>query len=251
VSIRAIKEGLGMRSFNILENGVSFRGISTKQLLQRAFGVEQDRLFGIPGWADSDRYDFQARVDDASESRWRMLSRDQKMSTLTPILMNRFNLRYHHETRTIPVWVLVVAKGGPKLWAAKPGDTYPNGLKGPDGPMGAGAFRMSEQGELTAQAESIAEFIWFLGRQIPGATPPEGATIVDKTGLTGRYDITLRFSPENYVAPMKPAGETGSPTPAGPSIFTALQEQLGLKLETQKVPTDVIVIDHIDRPSEN
>lgn len=249
VAIRPIKDGLAMRTFNILENGVSFRGISTKDLLQRGFGVEQDRIIGIPGWADSDRYDFQARVDDASKLKWRMLSRTQQMSALLPILRNRFSLKFHHETRTLPVWALVVGKGGPKLHAARPGDTYENGLKGPDGPMGPRAFRMSEQGELTAQATSIPEFIWFLGRQIPGATPPDGATIADKTGLTGRYDITLRFAPENYVSPMKP--DSGTVNPSGPSIFTALQEQLGLKLETQKVPTDVIVIDHIDRPSEN
>jgi uncharacterized protein (TIGR03435 family) len=211
-----------MRSFNFLQNGVSFRGISTKMLLKYAFVVEPDRIPGVPGWADSEEYDLQARVDDASELRWRMLPMSKQRLAILPILESRFNLRYHHETRTLPVWVLVVAKGGPRLHKATPGGTYQYGLKGPDGPLGARAFRMSEQGELTAQATTIAEFLWSLGNQLPGVTPPDSATIVDKTGFTGRYDITLRFTPENNPAPIRPAGETAGPAPSGPSIFTAL-----------------------------
>jgi uncharacterized protein (TIGR03435 family) len=251
VSIRPGKVGLAMRSFNFLQNGVSFRGITTKMLIQYAFVVNPDRILGIPRWADSEEYDFEARVNDASEFKWRMLPINQQRLAILPILRNRFNLRYHHETKTLPVWALVVAKGGPKLHKATPGDPYTNGLKGPDGPLGAGAFRMSEPGQLTAQATTIEGFLWVLGNQLPGATPPDSATIVDKTGLTGRYDITLRFTPENSFASMNPGSETGAPAPSSPSLFTALQEQLGLKLESQKVPTDVIVIDHIDRPSEN
>jgi uncharacterized protein (TIGR03435 family) len=170
---------------------------------------------------------------------------------LIPILRNRFNLKFHHETRLLPVWVLLVAKGGPKLQEARPGDTYPNGLKGQDGPMGAGGFTMTAQGELTAQGISIEKLIFMLSTAIPGQSMFEKATIVDETGLTGKYDLTLRFTLENAFAPVKPGGEAGDSATSGPSLFTALQEQLGLKLESHKVPTDVIVIDHIDRPSEN
>jgi uncharacterized protein (TIGR03435 family) len=148
------------------------------------------------------------------------------------------------------MYALVVAKNGPKFQEAKVDATYPNGIKGPDGVARGGMMRMSS-GELTAQGIPIANLVGTLSRQL-------GRKVVDKTGLTGNYDFTLHWTPDPGEAqPFKgpvggpPGVDTAAPSDSGPSIFAALQEQLGLKLESQKGPVEIIVVDHVEKPSEN
>jgi uncharacterized protein (TIGR03435 family) len=167
------------------------------------------------------------------------------------LLADRFKLTMHHETRELPEYVLVVAKNGPKIHEATPGDTYSNGLKLRDGtPGGPGLVQMSP-GHVAAQATTMDFFIHVLQQQL-------GTTVVDQTGLTGKYDIILDWTPEpNQVPGGVPSaaqqGPGAAPVPdsPGPSVFTAIEEQLGLKLESQKGPVDVLVIDHVEPPSEN
>ncbi len=163
----------------------------------------------------------------------------------------------HRETKELPVYALVIAKNGPKLHEAKPGDTYANGIKGPDGgPTGTGIMRVKMgaggTSELVGQGLPIESLVRLLSGQLH-------RTVLDKTGMKGIYDIMLQWTPDESHGAMFKGAEGGqlgtdsapSPESSGPSIFTAIQEQLGLKLESQKGPVEILVIDHVERPSEN
>lgn len=226
--------------------------IPLKMVIREAFDVNDDQVTGEPGWIDSDRYDIDAKVDSSDVAAMKDLSFDQRKAMVRALLVERFGLKYHQETRDLPVYALVVAKGGPKLHEAKPGDTYPNGFKGPDGKAGgAGLMSFNAQGQLTAQGIELSGLVRILSQQT-------GRTVLDKTGLTGKYDFTLQMPPMHGPMPMPHAAGAGPPGAddsaddnSGPSIFTALQDQMGLKLESQKAPLPVFVIDHIEQPSEN
>ena len=155
------------------------------------------------------------------------------------MLADRFKLKAHRETKDLPMYALVVAKGGFKLKDADPNNTYPNGIKGPDGVSHAGMMMMRRD-MLTAQAVPISSLAGNLAGQLH-------RIVLDRTGLTGKYDITLRWSPDEMSNEQQDAATTIS----APSIFTALDEQLGLKLESTRGPVDAIVVDHIEMPSEN
>jgi uncharacterized protein (TIGR03435 family) len=166
---------------------------------------------------------------------------------LQALLADRFKLAVHHETKDLPVYSLVIAKGGFKLQESKPDETDPQGRTGMHISGSSGAMR----GQLVSMA-SLAQFLY--GRL--------NRTVLDKTGLTGKYDFMLKWTPDQNQ--MQPAGgfqATSGGAPGGqpalvadagaPDLFTAVQEQLGLKLESGKGPVEVIVIDHVERPSGN
>jgi uncharacterized protein (TIGR03435 family) len=220
-------------------------------VLRQAFGMEDDRVIGAPGWTKSDRWDIEAKVAPEDAPKLEKIKAEERRQMLLPVLVERFNLRYHVEQRELPTYALLIAKGGPKLTESKPDDTGshefpgPNGQRAPRGMVRMGAGRIDAHGgglEFLAHALS----------------PMLGRTVLDKTGLTGKYDFTLQWTPDPAMNPMRgPGGDGGPPhgdsaaDEGGPTIFTALEEQLGLKLEAQKSKVDVIVIDHIDLPSEN
>jgi bla regulator protein blaR1 len=222
------------------DDGVSFRSVLVAFVVQMAFSEgaspfgQDDRILGLPNWTRSERYDFEAKVDSEDVQKWKAMSPSQQKLSLEPLLVTRFNLQFHHETRERPTYSLVVAKNGPKLHKAQPGETYPNGITGPDSAGGRSAA-MVTPGKIVLQGSSLSVLANLLSSQ--GLSH----AVVDKTGLTGIYDITLRWSPD----------ATGSSDASLPSLFTALQEQLGLKLQYNKNPIDVIVVDHIEKPSAN
>jgi uncharacterized protein (TIGR03435 family) len=247
----------GRRMMMIMPDGISMQGIPVQILLQHAFGVEEDRIVGAPGWVKSNRYDIQAKVAPEDAPKLDKLKMEQRREMLLPLLVERFNLKYHHETRELPMYSLVVAKGGPKLTEAKPVDPIikPDGSPKPD-PKSAGPPREPIRGQMMlgpGRLEAHGGGMNFLAHALSGQL---GRSVVDKTGLTGAYDFTLQWTPDNAPPGMggpeggPPRGDTGDEA-GGPSLFTALQEQLGLKLESGKGPVDVIVIDHIDLPSQN
>jgi uncharacterized protein (TIGR03435 family) len=228
---------------NILfsDDGASFRNVPVAWIVQLAFSpqpsvwVQQDDLIlGLPSWTKSEHYDIEAKVDDEDVPKWKALSPSQRRLALQPLLVTRFNLQFHHETRERPTYSLVVAKHGPKLHKAQLGETYPNSVRGPDGPGSSGESTVTP-GKIVLKGSTLSGLAHLLSSQ--GLRHP----VVDKTGLTDIYDITLRWSPDDI----------GSSDASLPSLFTALQEQLGLKLEYNKNPIDVIVIDHIEKPSAN
>jgi uncharacterized protein (TIGR03435 family) len=161
---------------------------------------------------------------------------------LRTLLKDRFALALHHDIRELPIYELTVAKGGFKLPPLKPGDCIKYDPENPPSPghkssefcgnlsNGRGAF----DGASASMADMATMFSYTLGR-----------TVVDKTGIEGTFRVHLTFAPDEV------AGGTPAADEAGPSFFTALQEQLGLKLESAKGPVDVLVIDHVEKPTEN
>jgi bla regulator protein BlaR1 len=250
-SIKPNKAGTGMSLLRTTPVGFSASNISLKAVIQYAFGVEENQIFGAPSWLASEQYDIEAKVSSSDTDALHNLNPDQRRLMLQPLLADRFQLKVHTEARDLPALVLVVAKGGPKLHEAKPGDTYPNGLKGFDGEGGPGMMLM-KPGQLTAQGVDLSFVAKQLSQQLE-------RTVQDKTGLSGKYDFTLNWTPDRDPSPMPGAPEPGQQGPGAtistdssePSIFTALQEQLGLKLESGKAPVEILVIDHVEAPSEN
>jgi uncharacterized protein (TIGR03435 family) len=230
-------------------------GVTTKHLITMAYNVKDFQLSGGPGWINSERYDIEAKEPDSIAEELPKLPPDQREEQsrlmLQLLLADRFKLKLSHTTKELPVYALVIAKNGPKLQQARPGDTYPKGIKGPDGVGHAGVMRMGP-GELTGQGIGIKFLVRLLSQQV-------GRDVLDQTGLKGNYDLTLKWTPEQGEGMMLRGPEGGNPGPesapppesSGPSIFTAVQEQLGLKLESTKGPVEILVIDHIERPSEN
>jgi bla regulator protein blaR1 len=225
---------------NFSDVGVTFRSVAIAAIVHQAFSpqptlsMDDDLILGLPGWTQSERYDIQAKVDNDDVAKWKALSLPQKRLALQPLLVTRFNLQFHHETRERPTYSLVVAKNGPKLRKAQHVVTNPTGTGSPDG-TGDRDESTVTPGKIVLKGSSLSLLANLLSSQ--GLSH----TVIDKTGLTELYDITLRWSPDDI----------GSSDASLPSLFTALQEQLGLKLEYNKNPIDVVVVDHIEKPSAN
>jgi uncharacterized protein (TIGR03435 family) len=204
--------GTGLSSFNYLgTTRFTATNVSLTLLLQLAFGVDDYQFQQKPSWSDSTLYDVSAKPEGETA-----LTYEQLKPLLQQLLEQRFHLKVHHETKYVKGYVLVVAKGGPKLQASKGGGSRyitPQGLRGPN--------------------ISLKTFASMLMH-------PAGRPVIDQTGIQGNYDINLDYS----------SNETTDSSL--PSVFTALTEQLGLKLENQQVPVDMLVIDHVDKePTEN
>jgi uncharacterized protein (TIGR03435 family) len=252
-SIKPYKADDGRVSIMLTPDGVSMQGAPMRLLLQQAFGVEDDRILGEPSWVKANRYNIEAKVEPEEAPKLKDLKAEQRNAMMLQLLVDRFNLKYHHEKRELPMYALMVAKGGLKIKASKPEDDSPepDSPKAGDGPPKLGRRSMMMQpGHLEAAGVPLDTLTHVLSRQL-------SRTVIDKTGLTGTYDFTLDYTPDN-APPPGAAGPDGGPhkgdapeNAGGPSVFTALQDQLGLKLESQKGTVDVIVIDHIDAPSEN
>jgi uncharacterized protein (TIGR03435 family) len=243
-------------------DGTTMNGVPVQELLRDAFRTEDDHLIGAPGWVKTNRYDIQAKVAPEDAPKLEKLKIDERRSMLLPLLVERFHLKYHHETRELSGYALVVAKGGPKMTPnaepdpgpfpkppekgsnAKPDDASPKA------PTARRMMRFMGRGHLESEGTNTELLARVLSQQL-------GRTVIDKTGLTGSYDFTLQWTPDDAPPPMHGGVDGGPPhnesegDAVGPSLFTALQEQLGLKLEPTRGQVDVIVIDHIEPPSEN
>jgi uncharacterized protein (TIGR03435 family) len=227
-------------------DGFSAWFITPQQVISDAFGVKSFEVSGGPSWLTSERFDIEAKMDAATADALAKLSQDQRalvqQQMLQALLADRFQLTVHRETKELTSYTLVIAKGGPKLQEARPADTYPNG--------DAGSMSGSTlSGDLRGQAVPVARLAQSLTQML-------GHPVSDKTELKGVYDFKLQFTPDDRLQP--PPGAPPSlrlPLPAAdsnaPSLFDALQEQLGLKLESAKGPVEVIVIDHVERPTPN
>jgi bla regulator protein blaR1 len=201
-------------------------------LIAMAYGLPPEsgaRIVGGPDWLrqDVDQYEIHAKIDDAMVAAMEKMTPEQQREQVAlmeqAMLADRFKLKVHFETREMPVYALVVAKGGPKLVVAN-GDE--NRL--------AMVSRESGQ-ELTATGVTMEQ---FAQSPLLKAQPVGGHPVVNQTSLKGRYDFTLRWS--------KDGAESEEP-----ALLTAIQEQLGLRLVPAKAPVEVIVIDHVEKPSEN
>ena len=256
-SVKPSKGGVGMISEKLFEktNGFTATNLTLQMLIRQAYGVEDDQISGAPNWLNSERYDIEAKIDKSVLDALQELSEDQRLRQrkhmLQEFLADRFRLKLHRETQHLRVYELVIAQNGPRLQEAIPGDIYPNGFKGPDGRVGAAMMRFGV-GELTGQAVPVSLLVRHLSREL--SREFGGSIIEDKTGLKGNYDFKLQWTPGGSQAPT--GGQQGSDsTPSGdssrPSLFAALQKQLGLNLESQNGPGETLVIDHVERPPEN
>jgi len=252
-SIKPNKSGTNMIRFMFIPGGFSGTNVTLAMLIRSAYDIQENQISGGPSWVKSDHYDIDAKMDSPTADALHKLSEDKRrlatQHMLQALLADRFKLAVHHDSKELSIYALVVAKNGPRLQQAKPGDTYPNGIKGPDGIARAGMMRMG-RGQLTSQGLPLTELARLLTAQLD-------RTVVDKTGLPGNYDFTLQWTPDESQGAMfrgpdaGPPGSAPSAESSGPSLFTALQEQLGLKLESQKGPVEIYVIDHAEKPSEN
>jgi uncharacterized protein (TIGR03435 family) len=231
--------------FPAAKDGLVIKGVNLYSIIRFAYDFwREDLISGVPAWAKAERYDIQAKVAGADVPAWRALNDDQRRLMLQQVLEENFKLKAHLEPKEVAVHELVVARGEPKMKLADP--AHPGGLKDADGKPAQGILHTGA-GQYTAQAESMADLALtlsdFTGRQV-----------VDRTGLAGFYDFELQFTPEPGFGPeYRGQRQSNAPLPefTGPSIFTAVQEQLGLKLEPAKVPVEGLVIDHLERPAEN
>ena len=230
-------------------------------LIEFAYNMKDSQISGQPGWTASDKFDIDAKVEDSVAEQLQKLPRTQQLDQMRlmvqSLLADRFGLKVTHNTKELSEYALVVAKNGPKLKEVAPPDAQANSAPPTPGnpmvpPPGGFLMTMGPGGEanVTAKAAPITNLINLLSRQL-------GREIVDRTGLKGTYDISLRWTSDTGLGggPL-PSGTQGPdtgppPDSSGTSIFTAIQEQLGLKLESTKGPVDTIVIDHIEEPSAN
>ena len=257
---------------------ITYTNVTVKDVLTQAYGVKFFQISG-PGWLDSERYDIVAKLP-------RGATKAEFMVMLQNLLAERFKLTLHREKKDLPMYALVVGKNGPKLKesvdepAPKEGDAPKGGdpvgddpfagkiTKGKDGfpvlpawlaARGATAMIMNGGARMMANGQSMARLAEMLSSRL-------NLPVVDMTGLTGKYDYTLYFAPEGLGGMMLPGGlppppgEGGPEAPmagapdgqSSPNLFTALQEQLGLKLEQRKGPVELLVIDHLEKvPIEN
>jgi len=195
-----------------------------KELIAFAYDIEIDRVFGGPNWVASAKYDIVAKAQDDLGRRIRAADYQPMTQAL---LAERFKLAIHRENRELPFYVLVVAKGGAKIRLA-PADSGSNSLN-------------TNNTHLAASGIPMSMLANFLSRRLQ-------RPVTDRTELSGRYDFKLDWAPDS--SPVVRDNDRAA-EPLGPSLFTALQEQLGLKLEAKKGPIEVIMIDHAERPKEN
>jgi uncharacterized protein (TIGR03435 family) len=201
----------------------------------------QQRIVGMPKELSEQHYNIDARVSDSDAPAWQdPAQRDQMLhAMIQSLLADRCKLVVHREMRERPVYALVIAKNGPKLKAAEQGQAQTIQAKHADAvwvPGGSGVFLRGPNGHIDIYGATTGTLALLL-------SGPAGRPVVDKTGLTGLYDMHLDMGQASVAA-------DGS-APAGPSVFSTLQEQLGLKLEPQKDEVEYLVIDHIEPPSPN
>jgi uncharacterized protein (TIGR03435 family) len=215
------KSGLNSSHWHDDRSRMTATNVSLRQLIVFAYQVHDFQISG-PDWLRSQHFDIQAEGE-----HW--ANREERPAILQNLLVERFKLTSHRETKELPVFALVVAKDGPRLQSVKP-----NGNSGVS----------SGRGNMTLEKASMKEIVDSLSLKVD-------RPVIDKTGLTGAFNGELHWTPDD-VQPSPPgAGDSALPD-SGPSIFTALQEQFGLKLIARRGPVEVVVIDHVEKlPTEN
>ena len=223
VVIRLNKEGGGRQQTWGQDTTFRAQNVPLTVLLSAAYGIRPGLISGLPAWAAGARFDLDAKMVDPDMAAVRLLTREQREAMLAAVLEDRFQLKLHREMRMLPVYEIKVGKDGVKF---KPATRI--------GPDGIGVH----DGDMTATNVSLKEFADAIAQEVD-------RSVLDKTGLSGRYDLHVRFTPESVLS------RGGVATDTAPSIFTALPEQLGLKLEAGKGPVETLVVDRAEMPGEN
>jgi uncharacterized protein (TIGR03435 family) len=228
----------GNRSINWAPGGqLNCVNVPLRMLMQFAYDLRDYQFTNLPGWADTEGYDIIAKPspeavqqDPPPNSQAAMALLRQRTQAL---IAERFGLALHTEEREMPIFTLVVAKGGPKLGEGKPADNLPT--RGPDGPQMSWNNTRVICKNCTMQRFCDGMLSARMRR-----------TVIDKTGLTGAYEFKMEFVPDEVAT--KASAETDT---TGPSFLTALQEQLGLRLEAGRGSVKILVVDKLEKPSAN
>ena len=199
------------------------------ELITFSYGLHPRQITGAPAWIETDKYDVIGQPEGEGQPN------DKQWKTMVQkLLADRFKLAFHREKKELAVYAIVVGKNGPKLTKST-GD--PNGLPG---------LFFRGLGVLPARNATIADFAGVMQSVVLDRP------VVDQTGLPGRYDFTLTWTPDpSQFAAFGPRPQPPADEATAPDLFTAIQQQLGLKLESVKAPVDVLVIDHVEKPSAN
>lgn len=250
-SIRPTANADGQALLQAVPGRLRMTKLALRRLILNAYGVQDYQLSGDPPWIASERYDVQATAPNNTSVQ------QMEGPMLQVLLEERFKLALHRETRQLPVYELAVGKSGVKLQRSKEGSCTPYSVDAPPppAPIPGQASRtfcglhLSVEGlnrTLDGKGVTMAAFAANLSRTY---TSDLGRNVMDRTGLTGTFDVYLKW----VIDPLTGAGGPAAPSLdlAGPSLFTALQDQLGLRLESTKGPVEVLVIDHIEKPSAN
>ncbi len=234
-SIKPNKSGDGMMRIMTKPDGFSGTNLNLKMLIVNAYQVRQDLISGGPAWVGTTGFDIETKIAGEDLETLKKVTQIQRKSMLRKLLADRFKLVVHTETKVLPSYDLVIAKGGSKLIAAPADEVLEDTRDHPETKRHPGGMSVGPN--------------FFEGTGIPlfsltySLSSMLHRTVTDKTGLTGKYDFKLKFTPDDAHAPV---GDNSDPT-----LFTALQEQLGLRLVPSKAPTETIVIDHAELPTEN
>jgi uncharacterized protein (TIGR03435 family) len=219
-------------------------------LIQNAYGLQPFQVSGGPGWLQTDRFEVDARAGDNA-------GRERLMLMLQALLEDRFQLRSHRETKELPAYNLMAVKNGPKLPPPSPGSCAAVDSGGPPpGPPRPGQPLIGPCGRLVIMAEPSGARLQGGQIEMPELTRIlsmiMSRSVIDKTGFSGKFDVKLEFSVDAASAGLPKGRELADTADMpNPSIFSAVQEQLGLKLEGTKGPVEIMVIDHMERPSAN
>ena len=255
ISVTPGETGNGIIQTRILfkPDSLMAKNQTLQELMKLAYGVQASQISGGPDWLTAARFNIEAKLNDTTVAELQKLSPEQqKMERdlmFQNLLADQFKVALHRESRLLPGYALVIAKNGPKVQPAKPGDTYPNGIKGLDGlPAGPHKFNFGPEGVIV-QALPMSFVSNSLATHL-------GEPVVDRTGLTGDYDFTLKWPPK-AEPPVETSVRTNAQTGAkettvhiGPAaLVAAVEEQLGLKLDPQTIPLPVLVIDRAEKPA--
>ena len=218
------------RLYSIATTEVSAVGATANDLITFAYGVHAQQISGAPAWVVSDKFDIRGKPQSGQPNPVQFKTMLQKLLT------DRFQLAFHREKKLMPVYVLTVGRNGPKLTRSEDPSPIPSLIR--RGP-----------GNLPARNVTMEEFAGNLQSAILDRP------VIDQTGIKGRYDFHLQWTPDETPS-ASPAGPGAPPKPpdgpeAQPDLFTAIQQQLGLKLESGRAQVDVLVIDKVEKPSEN
>ena len=226
--------------------------VPSRFLITFAYQVQPFQVIGDPDWVGKDRFDINAKMEGDPPPTAPGAGVDPMMLAVRALLADRFKLVMHNETRELDIYALVMARPGGKPGPAlKPSttDCAAEAKKmgrgggpppGPNDPVACGARQSF--GRIKFGGMPLSVFATNISGQL-------GRTVIDRTGLTGNWDFELTFAPERPLGALPPGVDPPPVDPNAPTIFTAVQEQLGLKLDATKGPVDVWVIDSIERPT--
>ena len=256
VSITPGDPGNGVIQTRIIysPNGLMAKNQTLLELIKLAYGVQANQISGGPDWISSARFNIEVKLDDSLVAELKKLPPERhKMEhdlLFQNLLADQFKLALHRESRLLPGYALVIAQNGPKVQPAKPGDTYADGIKGPNGlPAGPHRFDFGEDGFI-AQALPMSFIAERLATHL-------NQPVVDRTALTGDYDFTLKWPQkgEPVETLVHKNAQTGAKETtvhmSAAALVAAVEEQLGLKLDPQTVPLPVLVIDRAEKPAAN